>query len=664
LFNRLQKNRLHAVQPVLFLLLACAFSWTAQAQLAPAPAEAELRPPMAEAGASALQGPQAAYIQELVTRADASRLFEDPTWRNLVHYRKGWGGYVSLVDDPKFFNAPGGKHNPRAELAATIQAFFQPASTNEAEHPVCRFVARYTWLKEQLGIDPAQLPVPVCERFEKVRAYLDASEVTLVYPAAYMNGPASMFGHTLLVFDAAKKNRLLSRAVSYAAKTDTKIGPLFAFAGIAGLYPGYYAIQPYYEKVEQYGDIGHRDVWEYELDFTPAEVDRMIHHAWELQGIWSRYFFFDENCAYKLYFFLDVARPSLRLADNDPWFIIPMDTVKVVNRAGLIKKVEYRPSPVTRIKHMAALVSREERALALDVARGRKQPEVVLEAITNREEQAVVLDLASEYTQYLYTEERLSKEAYSPRFIDTLKVRSKLGKTPDAYTEVPPPPRPDRGHGPYKFSFGGGAMAREAFLSLRGRVAYHALVDNHEGFEKGAEIQFMNTEGRYYFEQDAFELQSLDIVGVQSIAPRDDFFKPFSWKVAFGATQFDREENQDNLVGQARTGAGVAYAPKRLDLIWLWFEGAALGGSSLDRDFAVGCGPAAGIMYSSSKNWKRVLQARANYFFWGDEFWNFALSWQHDYRLSRSSSLGLDLSRELIDERYANTAHLRWNWYF
>ncbi|MDA0578216.1 MAG: DUF4105 domain-containing protein, partial [Verrucomicrobia bacterium] len=297
--------------------------------------------------AGATDADASAYAGELAAQADLRQLHADPVWQNLLHYKPSlFGGYRSLVDDPRFFLAPDGKTNPRSELAATLHGFFAPVSTNALEHPVCRFVARYTWLRDTLGIDTNRLPMAACEPFESVQAFLNVDAITLVFPAAYMNGPASMFGHTLLVFDAEGKNRLLSRSVSYAARTDTRIGPFFAFAGILGLYPGYYAIQPYYEKVEQYGDIGHRDVWEYELTFERDEVARMLRHAWELQNIWSRYYFFRENCAYNLYFLLEAARPDLALSDTRDRFVIPIDTVKAIDRKGLIGAVHYRPSQV------------------------------------------------------------------------------------------------------------------------------------------------------------------------------------------------------------------------------------------------------------------------------------------------------------------------------
>jgi hypothetical protein len=56
------------------------------------------------------------------------------------------------------------------------------------------------------------------------------------------------------------------------------------------------------------------------LDLTPVEIDRLLRHAWELQGIYARYFFFDENCSFNLLYLLDVARPSLRLTAHMPGF--------------------------------------------------------------------------------------------------------------------------------------------------------------------------------------------------------------------------------------------------------------------------------------------------------------------------------------------------------
>ncbi|NIQ11965.1 MAG: DUF4105 domain-containing protein, partial [candidate division Zixibacteria bacterium] len=63
---------------------------------------------------------------------------------------------------------------------------------------------------------------------------------------------------------------------------------------------------------------------------------RMFMHVWELEKIYSHYFFFDENCAFQLLFLFDAARPSLRLVDQARPWVIPVDTIRLLAKSGVI----------------------------------------------------------------------------------------------------------------------------------------------------------------------------------------------------------------------------------------------------------------------------------------------------------------------------------------
>jgi hypothetical protein len=106
------------------------------------------------------------YLTALVRSAREKGLAEERAWKILLHYEKAGSGVESLVDDPKFFLAPDGKKDPRAELEATIAGFFEKENI-EVEHPQCRFIARYTWLKEQLSIEDARLPRVECAKWKE-----------------------------------------------------------------------------------------------------------------------------------------------------------------------------------------------------------------------------------------------------------------------------------------------------------------------------------------------------------------------------------------------------------------------------------------------------------------------------------------------------------------
>jgi hypothetical protein len=86
------------------------------------------------------------------------RLWEHRQWQVLMHYQPRLlsAGVKSQVDDPSFFLSPSGKFDPRAELEATLSSFFAPSVKEEgSEHSQCAFIARYHWLKQELGFDPA-----------------------------------------------------------------------------------------------------------------------------------------------------------------------------------------------------------------------------------------------------------------------------------------------------------------------------------------------------------------------------------------------------------------------------------------------------------------------------------------------------------------------------
>jgi hypothetical protein len=139
-----------------------------------------------------------------------------------LHYKRGPFGTRSLIDDEDFFLSREGKYNPEAELNATIRAFFQEAD-DQTKPPVCKYIARYTWIKEQLELDSSQLPVPECKQFTELVSQIKPESVSLIFPTTHINSPASMFGHTLLIVETASKSKLLAYAISYAAVTDSSL---------------------------------------------------------------------------------------------------------------------------------------------------------------------------------------------------------------------------------------------------------------------------------------------------------------------------------------------------------------------------------------------------------------------------------------------------------
>ncbi|TYT75512.1 DUF4105 domain-containing protein [Desulfobotulus mexicanus] len=301
-------------------------------------------------------------VETLVLKAEEMKLAEHSYWHVLYHYHNPLGlGVKSRIDDPAFFISPVGRKNPKEEMNAAIRFLFSGSAEN-----LCPYIARYHWLHEQLQPEPGIFPEPVCPELKDIHP----TSARLVFPTYFMNSPASMFGHTLMTLRLDNTSRMLDKAVNYSAFTQETNGFVFAFKGIFGFYPGYFNVLPYYKKMQEYGEINQRDIWEYRLDLEPHELDAMIRHTREMEGIYSDYFFFDENCSFTLMYLVEAARPGLNLTDEFPLWVIPVDTIRVLEKAGLIAEAEYRPSRATIIRHRLSLLSSEDQDLAFNILDG------------------------------------------------------------------------------------------------------------------------------------------------------------------------------------------------------------------------------------------------------------------------------------------------------
>ncbi len=608
------------------------------------------------------------YVDELVAAARDAGLARDHYWDTLLHYMPDGGGRRSLIADPKFFLAPDGKTNPEAELEATIRGLFTTAA--EGDDAVrCRFIARYTWLKERLHIDESRIPPAQCPELEKALANIGMQSAVLVFPAAHGNGPASMFGHTLIRIDSSFKNDLLAHAVNYAAKAEDSNGFVYAFKGIFGLYRGYFSILPYYKKVEEYNGIEHRDIWEYPLNLNQDEIRRMVYHIWELRAAYSRYYFFDENCSFDLLFLLDAARPSLRLTDEfwdraDFW-VIPVDTIRAVKQAGLISGVRYRPSQATRIHAIADTLHKPERAMAVAIADQKITPQAVADASVSPEDKRRILDLATELLQYRYSTKQLDKDSYLQRFLPTLRVRSTLGPDPDPQATTPRQPvPPEEGHLPGRIAPAVGIQGGSFYSALSWRAAYHNILDPDDGYVEGAAIDFFDISGRYYGPERSARLQHFYFFDILSLAPRDEFFQPVSWKVVTG---FDRKlmrDGRESLIYRINPGGGVTWKCGPLDFTYLMLESDIDLSNRLKDRFSFGVGPSAGILTTIGGWWKVDLSGRVLYYELGDRHRSASASLNQNFRITTNNSLRLSLSREKTFDRYQSDGNIAWEHYW
>ena len=616
-------------------------------------------PPQANAA------PDREYLAELVARSRQLRLAERPEWHKLLHYMPpapAWPGVRSLIDSPRFFNAPSGKTDPQAELEATLASFYSEVEeTEKQQNPQCEFIARRTWLDEQLGFDRARLPLKECRRYRDWYAAINPRGLTLVFPSAYLNNPGSMYGHTLLRIDAKdqdERTRLLAYTINFAAVTDDTNGLVFAVKGLFGGYPGAFSMLPYYVKVREYTDLENRDIWEYELGFTPQEVERVLMHTWELGPTWFQYFFFDENCSYHLNALLQVARPDLDLVQAFRWWALPIDTVREVVAAGLVTRAVYRPANATIVGRRLAALTGAERDLARQLSQGALGPGGPRLRALPAERAAATLEASYDYVNYRRAIGKQDVPDSASLTRDLLVARSALDVPSQAPAIAPPATRPDEGHGTARVLGGAGRRAGRDFMEVRVRASYHDLMDPDDGYTRGAQMEFFSL-GARHLDSGTTRIEEFTPIQILSLAPRDDFFQPWSWRISAGWRREFLADGTEPLVGALDFGGGGAWlAAGGRALVYTMAEGGARQHHRLEEGYSLGAGARLGALLNVGSRWRVHGYARAAGTLLGDHDTPRSFGLESRLTLKRDLALRLDLTRNREHGRLFNAAAL------
>jgi hypothetical protein len=580
------------------------------------------------------QAPPSPYLQELIQQAIVDNLHQNRYWHLLLHYRKNsFGGYTSEVDDPGFFLSAQGKIDPEAELQATLRSFFSEQLVGRSQQPAqCAFVARYHWLKEKLHFQNSKLFPHPCERFVSWLAELNPASITLIFPSAYMDNPASMFGHSFLRVDQkgqTSETNILAYTINYAAEVPPNPGVEFAYKGIFGGYKGFFSTVPYYMKVKQYGDIENRDIWEYHLNFSQEQYLRLLMHTWELGNAYFDYYFFKENCAYQILSLLEVADPTLHLTDQFHFATIPADTIRLLARQeGLVQKVSYRPARSTVLKRKREALTHKETALLQNLV---QDPQIVaqsefLQLPLNR--QTFLLDFASDVLRYKGAADEDNAEDYTAKNRSILVARSHIPTPSGPFPVSPFSLSPEHGHQTFRVGGGVGWRNHKTFEEINFRGAYHDLLDPDPGYTQDAQIELLDLRLRHYHHQSLFRVERFTFANILSLAPIDSLFISPSWKINLGMNTVKTSTCDLCSNGNVNAGIGGALETQvfQREVFFLFGEIDANISGGYKENHRVGGGVSGGVMATITPNWKWLISAGYLYYPIGERSHDFPIS--------------------------------------
>ncbi len=600
------------------------------------------------------------YLLDLVERAREQKLAAEKQWLRLVHYKgTRTGGWKSEADGRAFFLSPGGRTDPAAELEATLAGFFQEERTDaQAQHPQCQFPARFTWLHSKLSFDFDRLRPQRCPRFEEFWNRLSARSVTLVFSSYYLNNPASAFGHTFLRTNKTdfayegKRFELLDYGIDYSATVDTSNALLYGFKGLAGLFPGRFNYYPYFFKVREYNDYESRDLWEYDLNFSQAQVDRLVAHLWELGSTYFAYYYVTANCAYHILTALEAANPDLELSDRVGWFVVPANSVKAVfSNPGLVRGVHYRPSIHTQFQQRLDRLSAAQRGALADLVADRHAP---LPPRMEPRQSVEVLDAALDYADVRYAKELVqgtNREALE--FKQRLLERRSEILIPSEELRIEPPlqQQPQVGHGTKRAALGGGySSALGPYAEIELRMGLHDLADPYAGYPELSQIEFFPMRLRYNSDRRSVWLEDFSIVRIISLSSVSRFEMKPSWNVRLGAITVRDGGCDACTAGVFEIGGGLArsWFGSKLTL-FAFAQSELLGSPPLQGQFnlplRLGLGPLVGIRIRVAEQFSSSLSGSYKLLFEREPRWTYFGSVVNRFHLGKGFSLSLEVRK-------------------
>ena len=533
------------------------------------------------------------YLDHLINQSQLLKLSEKQGWLSLLHYRHSINQSQSVTQDASFFLSPNGWKNAKAELTATLQQFFVPqghkfrlsrpvaqlnSMTKSPEnHAQCRFPARFFWLSQQLKIDKSKLPTIQCGDFKRWLKQFAADSLTLVFASSDINNPVSMFGHTLLRLNSSGKGKnkdlsivadklslkraelpnsaLTAFVLNYAAETDDSDSPIvYGMKGVFGGYVGKFSISPYYKHIKEYLEQENRELWEYDLSLSRKETVQLLRHLWEIKSVKFDYYFIVDNCSLWMLKLLDIARPGLNLSAQFNLKVIPIDTIKVLDKNRLIKQVQYRPSLATKIKFQQQVLTKQQND-SLGYCLASQWSKIDLKLFSPKQ-QAQLLEQCHDIKQ-LKIAHKVGLEA-DPLITKILAKRSQID-TANVW-QVQSLNRPDDGHHLSSFNVGLGRDNIEKYLYVNFDLGLHQLIDPIQGFNKGVEVQFLNFD--LQLTNIKVALRKMEIFNIFSLLPISDYFYPLSWQLALGY-----EKTHDHYK-QSYAESSMGYSVNYLDYLF------------------------------------------------------------------------------------------------
>jgi hypothetical protein len=268
-----------------------------------------------------------ADVDALVRRADQEALHLSPQWQALLHYSDD----APRILDPGFLLSSHTRFSLANELRATLHFLYDAPNQDK----VCRFPARYIWLRQALNAP--ELPIEDCAELNEFKRKAPMDRIALVFASEILSQPSSIMGHLFIKVSGSNEHgQEVDHAISFFTDQVTANLPKLFYDSLIKGMNGYFTLAPYRDETKVYIDEEHRNLWAYTLKLDEQQRTLIQHHLHELRHTTFTYFFQKYNCATLVKHIVAIAQPEI-LNKRELW-TTPKDVIKLAHEAGLIQE--------------------------------------------------------------------------------------------------------------------------------------------------------------------------------------------------------------------------------------------------------------------------------------------------------------------------------------
>lgn len=489
---------------------------------------------------------------------------QHPHWYKLLHYSNPlFSKPKSDINSQDYFLAKDGQTNPKSELKATIDGL------SNSEQIYCKFPARRIWL-EKMGW---KFPLRSCPAYQEWSRSNSVKSISLIFASGFLGNPASYFGHPLLKFNFKDKRSpldLLDTAINYGAFTPPDVGALpYAIYGIFGGYQAGFTSADFFFHKNNYSELELRDLWEYELDFSDDQVKEIVAHLWEMSNAKINYYFFSDNCAFRMGELLELVLEEELVSKRLP-FAIPSGLFHKIHDYNLVKEIKLLGSRQTRLREKFSSLSKQEQYHLGVIASNPNYVESNEFKALNDAGKSKILETALDYFSYRMildegTEFKTAKQKI-------LRQRFSLPPGENEWKKIPQKP-PHEAQKPILTQLG--YFYSEKFKdagSLRLRPVFYDIVSPDSGRPPLSSLSVFDLE--LNFNDERLWLKSFNLISVESLnlsptkLPDDG---GLAWRFKFGADQLNLSCNTCTVT-RFEGGIGKAWELSRSFVLYAMLD--------------------------------------------------------------------------------------------